>query len=93
MKTYTNAGKVSNLKLLGTMVDHDNDVTTTFHLEQPGAAGERGNSTIRHLLAHSNDGRPDTAIPVSDSWSEADILMLLQATILLSGSDVKFTKS
>ena len=93
MKTYTMRRETSNLKLLGTLVDHDNTVATTFRLEQPGTPGKRADSAIRHLLAHSNDGRPDSALPVSDSWSEADILMLLQATILLGDADVEFIKS
>jgi hypothetical protein len=84
---------VSRLKCLGTMVDHENNVTTGFYLEPPGTPGPRCNSKIKHLLAISSDGRPINAIAVSDGWSEADILMLIKSTLLLAiAPEIEFTE-
>jgi hypothetical protein len=66
---------------LGRMVDVDNRVSTEFFIEPAGTPGPREKSRVRHLLAVSDDGRPVTAMPIPDIWSEQELSDLVNAAI------------
>jgi hypothetical protein len=69
------------LKFLARMVDTVNHVSTEFFIEPAGAAGARQQSKTRHLIARSSDGRPEFAAAVPDSWSDDEVLRLVNGQL------------
>jgi hypothetical protein len=69
------------LKIVGQMIDSKQAITTKFYIEPPGTPGARRDSRVRHLIAWSNDGRPEFVTKIPDAWSDDDILMLLNRVI------------
>jgi hypothetical protein len=72
---------------LARMLDAEHNVATEFYLKLSAARGPGESSGKRHLVAVSNDGRPVRSIPVPDSWSEDQLLDLVNGAIRPASSD------